>query len=106
MRLSEKARVIFSGFAYRATETELAGRNDSVTTLSKYMAIANVFTDVNIGIIKKRGTEANRLRVCTQKFPNRSVSHPPSQEPETAPNPKHANTIPASVMLKPRACVM
>src|SRR3546814_20643188 len=70
------------------------------------MAPASVWTDVNKGKTRNRGIAASKLKACTQKFPKRSVSHPPSHEPVIAPNPKQASTIPTSRMEKSNACVM
>ena len=104
--LREKARVIFSGFAYEVIDTELAGRNISETRLRMKIPIDKLIKVCNCGNRINMGTETIKLNNCTLKCPNLSVNQPPNTEPITAPTPKQLNTIPASVKLKFSDAVM
>src|SRR3546814_13067566 len=70
------------------------------------MAHASVWTDVNKGTTRNRGIAASKLKACTQKFPKRSVTHPPSHEPVIAHYLKQASTHPPTRKDNSNPCVM
>src|SRR5690606_6798135 len=94
---------MFSGLAYLATETELAGRKISATKVRIKIMMARPSKVLNIGNKRNSGITEIKLQVCTLKCPNVSVSHPPNQEPQTEPNPKQPNTKPICVLLNPNS---
>ena len=100
IRFKEYARVIFSGLAYRATDTELAGLKVSATSVSIKIITAKVSKVRKRGSMRNSGITRIRLQVCTLKLPNLSVSQPPSQEPATEPSPKQPSTKPICVLEK------
>src|SRR5690606_2982220 len=94
---------MFSGFAYRATDTELAGLKMSATRVSVNIIAANDSKVRNHGSIRNNGITSIRLNACTLKLPNRSVNQPPNQEPHTDPSPKQPNTKPTCVFENPNS---
>ena len=92
---------MFSGFAYRATDTELAGRKISATSDKKKIIIDSPAKVLNCGRIKNKGITKIKLHACTRMFPKRSVNQPPSQDPDTEPSPKQPKTNPICGLLKP-----